>query len=335
VDVSQLDLSRQAGMLSEGLPAGTDTSSMIVGTLVGLDIAAGQVQVTVADSEPVWIPAAPFIYAPGAKVRLRRSPLNGSRLEFCEGPLVPESMVATGTVLEVTDDALTVRVLDDTYELPFASSTYDVDDKVLVLRHPSGFGVPQAVMGIAGLDRPATNPGGGAGNPGQAQQRQAIISPQDSGSFKTAQSRWDSWNLNTHGGAPSLWQGNAYGSGPMIGWAGYGDQVANLWASSIDRMWVDVIRADSSVSAARTAVLQGSPDGVRPAGTPGGVGDGVATGGLAPSQSARVELPASSYEAWRTGGIKGLRTVGGDYLALAGTNRGGAMVLVVQYTVVA
>jgi hypothetical protein len=322
-------------MTPVGVAPGSDVSSLTVGTITGLNIGAGQVQVTVAGSEPVWLPAAPFIYEPNAKVRVRRSALNGGRLEFCEGPLAPAAIVVTGTVAAITDETLTVDVLGADWELGYTSSTYDVGETVAVLRHPSGFGVPQWVLGIAGREQQAVNPGGGSGNPGQAQARQATISPQDSGSYKVSGGRWDSWNTNRYGGVRALWQGNQYGSGPMIGWAGYGDQVANLYASQITGMWVDVQRSDSSVSNPKVVVLQGSPDGARPGGAPGGAGDTAASPGLTPEGGARILLPASSYEAWRTGGIKGLRTVGGDYLALYGADRGGAMAITVQYVVVA
>jgi hypothetical protein len=335
VEASQIDLSRIAALIPEGVTRGSDLSVLTVGTVTGLDIPASRVQVTVSGSEPIWLPAAPFIYEPGAKVRLRRSALNGGRLEFCEGPIAPAAAVVTGKVTEITDETLTVDVLGAEWELGYTSSTYDLDETVAVLRHPTGFGVPQWVLGIAGKEQVATNPGGGAGNPGQAQARQATISPQDSGSYKVSGGRWDSWNTNRYGGVRALWQGNQYGSGPMIGWAGYGDQVANLYASQITSMWVDVQRSDSSVSNPKAVALQGSPDGARPGGAPGGAGDTAASPGLPPEGGARILLPASSYEAWRTGGIKGLRTAGGDYLALYGADRGGAMTLTVQYTVVA
>jgi len=335
MDVSQLDMNRLASLMPEGMKRGADASPMTIGVVIGLDIPAGQVQVTVAGSEPVWLPAAPFIYEAGAKVRLRRSPLDGGRLEYCEGPLTAAPMVVTGTVIAVNDETLTVDVLGGTIDLMFASSTYDVGDKVLVLRHPSGFGIAQAVIGLAGIEQNADTPGGGSGNPGQTQPRQATISPQDSGTFSARFGRWDAWAVYPrHGGAPSMWQGNGYGSGALWGWSGYGDQVTNLHATAITRMWLDVIRADASDSAARALTVQGSPDGVRPGGAPAGAGDTASTGPLPQGASQRIELPASMYDAWRTGGVRGLRTVGGDYMAAAGTNRGGAMTLTIQYEVV-
>jgi len=334
MDVSPIDLSRMAALIPEGVKPGSDVSPLQVGTVTGLDIPNGQVQVTVGGSDPVWLPAAPFIYMQGGRVRVRRAALDANRLEYCEGPLTVAPVVATGKVTAITDETLTVEVLGGAWELGYTSSTYDVGETVAVLRHPTGFGVPQWVLGIAGREVSAQDPGGGAGNPGVGELRQAVVGPQDSGSYRSSFGRWDTWNTNRYGGTPALWQGNGSGSGPMVGWAGYGDQVANLWAVSIQNIWVDVVRSDSSFPTAKAPVLQGSPDGVRPGGAPGGAGDAVGGAGLTPEQGTRIRLPDSTYEAWRTGGIKGLRTVGGDYMALYGSNRGGAMVLTIQYTVV-
>lgn len=322
-----------AALVPEGVKPGSDVSPLVVGTVLGLDIPGSSVQVTVAGSEPVWVPAAPFIYDAGVKVRVRRSALDGGRLEYCEGPLSVSPVVVTGTVTVIADETLTVDVLGASWDLGYTSSTYDVGETVAVLRHATGFGEPQWVLGIAGREQVAENPGTGTENPGVPQLRQATVSPQDSGSYRPSQGRWDTWNTNRYGGVRALWQGNAYGSGPMQGWAGYGDQVANLRAESIDHIWVDVQRSDSSVTSSRVAVLQGSPDGTRPGGSPGVTGATASSGGLAPQQGERVRLPDSTYEAWRTGGIKGLRVVGSDYLALYGADRGGAMTLTIQYRV--
>ena len=335
LDISSLDMARLAALIPEGVSPGADQSSLMVGTVTGLNIEAGQVQVVTAGSEPVWVPAAPFIYTDGALVRLRRSPIDGGRIEYCEGPITVAPMVVTGKVLEIGDETLLVDVLGAEWELGYTSSTYDVGETVAVLRHPTGFGVPQWVQGIAGREQVASNPGGGSANPGQVVARQAVISPQDSGAWRGSIGRWNQWNANRWGGARALWQGNQYGSGPMTGWAGYGDQVANLHAVQITGMWVTVIRADTTGTGPRSLVLQGSPEGSRPGGAPSGGGEAAGTQPLGVEQAQELALPASTYEGWRTGGFKGLRTVGGDYFSAYGADRGGAMALKVQYTVVA
>lgn len=329
--VSTLDLARMADQFPEGLTPGTDLSPMVLGTVTGLDIPSGLVQVAVAGSDPLWVPAAPFIYVQGGQVRVRRSPLHGGRPYFCDGPVAPGPSVTTGEVVSVDGDLVTVATLGGEFALPFVSSTYDVGSLVMVLRHPTGFGVPQVVLGLAGAKREAQDPGSGAENPPVVQARQAVFGPHDSGATRSG--RWGQWNAGRFGGEKALWQGNMYGSGPLVGWAGYGDQVVNLAASRITAMWVDVKRADTTGTGPRAVVLQGSPHGVRTPGEPDGNGDIAGSGPLALNQSERILLPGSTYEGWRTGGYKGLRTVGGDYFSGYGAGHPGAMVLTVQYEV--
>lgn len=336
MQVSQVDIAALTNLMPEGVKPGTDMSDFTVGTVLGMDVDAGMVQVTVAGSDPLWVPANPFIYSAGVRVRLRRSVLNGGRVVYCEAPLDISPSIVTGEVLEVADETLLVRVLGAEYELRFSSSTYEVGDVVMVQRHPTGFGVPEAVLGLSGIRQEAEDPGAGTTNPPQLLTKQQTVSPQDSGTWRAGYG-WDAWNRDAsqHGGRASLWQGNDYGSGQLTGWAGYGDQVANLHATRITKIWLDVIRADSSVTASRALTVQGSPNGSRPGAVPDGSGDTASTGALPRGGSQRIELPESTYEAWRTGGFKGLRTVGGQYMAAAGTNRGGGMALTVQYEVVA
>ena len=175
-------------------------------------------------------------------------------------------------------------------------------------------------------------------NPPQVVDRQAVILPQWSGSWRSSYNRWDSWNADRYGGRSTLWQGNSFGSGPMTGLVTYGDQIVALGALQITRMQVSVYRADSSSSAGRSAVLQPSPHGSQPAGAPASAGEGVGSPALAPGQGAQVDLAASVFEGFRTGAYKGLATVGSDYAGFSGTPdrapvRADGMALVVQYKV--
>jgi len=331
---SPIDQQRNARMLPTGLRPGADTRTLVAGVVAGLNIDAGQVQVVVEASDPVWVAAAPFIYQEGSRVRLRRSLQDGGRIEYCEGPIDDAPMFVTGRVTAVGPGGIHVTALGGEWVLkPFAAGTYDPGDDVWVIRHPSGFGRPEGVLGVAAEAAGGSDPGGGSANPGELVSRQATISPQHSGSWKSSSGRWDSWNPDRYGGVATLWQGNAYGSGPMVGWVGYGDQAVNLHAETIDLMTASVIRADSSVAAGKTAVLQGSPNGTRPGGAPSGGGATAATGPLTPGAGQTIQLPSSTYEAWRTGALKGLITVGGDYAGFYGYTRGDAFVITVQYKV--
>lgn len=336
---SFLDDLRLARSRTVGVPAGTDRGSTVTGTLMGLDVEARLAQVSVAGSDGAWVSAMPAIYPDGCSVLVARSPLDGGRLSRCLGPLQDGDVVVGGEVLAINSSVgtLTVRAMGGEYELPYNAAAYTVGALVYVRRDPQKFGTPVHVDGLQGnyvAPAPST-PGTGTPNPPQLASRQTLIQPQVSGSWRSSQGRWDNWNTGRYGGPSTLWQGNDYGSGPMTGWAGYGDQVANLGAQQITGIWATVVRADSSVSAGRAATLQGSPDGVRPGGGPAGSGDTVTSDPLTPGQGQSVQLPASTYEGWRTGAFKGIRLTGTDYAGFAGTSRADGMALMVQYTVLA
>lgn len=336
---SILDTGGLSDDLPEGVPRGADRGALSVGTLVGLDAERSLVQVSVGGSDAVWVPAMPAIYPAGARVRLLRSPLDGGRLTLCLGPLSPADLIVAGEVTAVNSSVgtLTVNTLDASHTLPYNAGTYAVGTKVHVLRDPQKFGAPVHVLGPQGNYNGANpgNPGDGSGNPGQVVNRQAVILPQWSGSWRAAYSRWDSWNTDRYGGRSTLWQGNAYGSGPMTGLAVYGDQIVNLGAVAITRIQVAVYRADSSVSSGKAAVLQPSPHGAPPGGAPAVGGATAGSPPLTPGQGAQVDLPSSVFEGFRVGAHKGIATVGGDYGGFSGTSRADGMALTIQYQVVA
>jgi hypothetical protein len=322
---------------AEGIRPGTDRGALVTATLVGLDTARRLAQVSLAGSDGVWVPASPAIYPPGGEVLVSRSPIDGGRLTQCVAPLVDADLIVAGQVVSINSSVgtLTVKTLGEDYELPYNAAAYTVGAPVYVRRDPQRFGTPIHVDGLQGnyvAPTPET-PGGGAPNDPKLETKQAFLQPQQSGSWRSSFGRWDNWNTDRYGGISTLWQGNDYGSGPMTGWAGFGDQVRNLSAQQIDGMWLNVVRADSSTSAGRAATVQGSPEGTRPSGAPNGSGDTASTGALTPGQAQSLQLPASTYDAWRTGGFKGIRLVGGDYGGFAGTSRADGMSLTIQYKV--
>lgn len=340
----ELDAYALAAPLPEGISPAADAGAMIVGILLGLDPVKGQAQVSIAGSPGLWVPAQPGIYTANGRVRLLRSPLDGGRVTLCVGPLTPGQVIAGGKVTAVNAGVgqLTVATLGGSFALPYQPGTYAVGTDVHVLRSGERYGQPVFVLGPSGsynAENPG-QPGGGSVNPGQLVDRQAIILPQWTGSWKSAQSRWDSWNLDRYGGRSTLWQGNGFGSGPMTGLAAYGDQIVALGAQAITRMLPTVYRADTSSSAGKVAVLQPSPHGGQPAGAPSGSGATAASAALAPGQGAQVDLPSSVFEGFRTGAYRGLITVGTDYAGFSGTPdrapvHADGMALVVQYKVIA
>ncbi|MCT1395678.1 hypothetical protein M4D51_08055 [Microbacterium sp. p3-SID338] len=339
-----LDAYELAAAIPDGLRPGSDSSALTTGKLLGLDPDRGLAQVSIAGSEGLWVPAQPAIYPPFGMVRLQRSALDGGRVTACIGPVSPGQMLVGGTVKAVNAAAglLTVITLGGSFDLPYPPGTYSVGAPVHVVRSASRYGLPEFVLGpLANYTPPAPEqPGSGSTNPGRLVDRQATILPQWSGSWRSAYSRWDSWNTDRYGGRSTLWQGSGAGSGQMIGLATYGDQVTALGAQQITRMLVSVYRADSSFSNPRAAVLQASPHGARPGGAPTGAGATVASPGLTPGQGAQVDLPGSVFESFRTGASRGLVLVGGDYAGFSGTPdrspvRADGMALVVQYKVLA
>lgn len=339
-----LDAYELAASLPEGLAPGSDPGALVTGVLLGLDPVAGTVQVSIAGSDPIWVPAVPTIYPGNGLVRLLRSPLDGGRVTVCLGPVGSGPLIAGGQVVSLNAGVglLTVATLGGEHSLPYAPGTYSAGTYVHVLRSEAKYGQPVFVLGPSGsynADNPG-QPGGGSGNPAQTVDRQAIILPQWSGSWRANYGRWDTWNTDRYGGRSTLWQGSGYGSGPMTGLAVYGDQIVNLGAVQITRILASVYRADSSDYAGKVAVLQPAADGGKPGGAPSVGGATAATPGLTPGGGVQVDLPGSVFEGFRTGAFKGLATVGGDYMGVSGTPErdpvhADGMALTVQYRVVA
>lgn len=326
------------GNLPDGLEPGSDRGPLLIGTVIGVDGDAKQVQVTVGASDPLWVPAAPDIYVVGAKVRLERSAIAGGRAFYCLGALDNQPEIVSGVVSAVNSGTgtLSVTCLGSSYTLPYVTGTYSVSTTVHVQRSLKQFGMPVLVLGPQGsfAGSGGTQDSGGSSNPGRTETRQATIRPQWSGSYR-AGNGWDRWNTDRYGGRSTLWQGNAFGSGNMTGLATFGDQIVNLGATAITSMVVAVTRADSSSSSGKAPRLQPSTDSSQPGGAPS-VGGSVVTGGsVTVNATTYVTLDSGDYAAFLAGTYKGIATVsGGDYGGFYGTARGDGFALTIQYTVV-
>lgn len=156
------------------------------------------------------------------------------------------------------------------------------------------------------------------------------IKPSASGTYRDA-GGWDRWNTGRYGGRTTLYQGSGHGSGPLKGWAGYGNKVKNLGAVEITKIVVLLRGAGLATAGSGPAVsLQGSPHGSRPGGKPSSSGS-TASGTPKRKGTAKVTLPSNTYEAWRTGGIAGLCTVGSGYEAVLGAGSADGMSLEITY----
>lgn len=157
-----------------------------------------------------------------------------------------------------------------------------------------------------------------------------VIKPSWSGTYRN-QGGWDRWNTGRYGGRSTLYQGNNYGSGPVKGLAVYGNRVQNLGAVEIISIKVLVRRAPTGGSGNVSVVVQGSPHGSKPGGSPSSSGATASAGVDYDKSTSKITLPASMREAFRTGDIKGLALVGSAYAGVYGTSRADGMALEIEY----
>lgn len=211
--------------------------------------------------------------------------------------------------------------------LPFVANNYTGITTVFVLRDPQRAGAGQLVIGPCGTQPadevpppppPAPDPSTPSGVTSTA-----VVRPTWSGTYRSIRGTWDRWNTDRYGGRSTLYQGDAYGSGPLTGLATYGDQVANLGALSIASISVGI----TVVTGSGTVTVQGSPSGSKPAGAPSSSGSTASRSGSGP-----LVLPTDVCEAFRTGGTKGLALVGTSYLGVRGTSLASGMALSITYT---
>ena len=223
-------------------------------------------------------------------------------------------------------DVATVTLDGATFSLPYLAGSYTGLPRAVWVTLDD-WGRPVLVLGPSGVadtsvPPPPPDPGGGGGGTAQVT---VSIGPQWSGSYRSSRGAWDRWNTDRYGGRSTLYQGNGYGSGPMVGLATYGDQLVNQGALSIDRVQV-ALRSVGLASGSPAVTVQGSPHGSQPGGSPTSSGDTASgMGGL-------VDLPPSVREGMRTGAVKGLATVGAAYSAVAGAGNGDGMSLTVTFT---
>lgn len=140
------------------------------------------------------------------------------------------------------------------------------------------------------------------------------IAPSDSGTYRVAAGAWDRWNTGRFGGARDVYQGNAYGSGDLIGWVGYGSRIVGLGAAEILSAKLSVKRQGWIGFGTASLTVQGSTAGTQPGGSPAGTGTGATatTGSVAVEKTTSASLSSTVCEALRTGSVKGFITTGSD-----------------------
>lgn len=303
---------------------GERTSSSVVASVRSVNAAARLVKVAMPGGSVLELAAMPGRYrvSDAVGVGLARVLLDEGRPVLVQGPLDPLDPVVPASMTASAATTATVSWAGGSYTLPYLAGSYGTLPRDVWISL-SDWGIPVLVHGPSAVAPPPPPPPPPDPGPAPTVQVVQAIAPQWSGSYRQIRSAWDRWNTDRYGGRSTLWQGDLFGSGPLVGYAAYGTQVANLGALSIDRIQVAIRNAGAgSGPATLISTLQNFP---APSGGPSGSG-ATATG------EGWVDLPPSVFEAWRTGVWGGLALVGGNYAAFAGAGNGDGMTLVVTYT---
>ena len=327
-DISPLNLK---GLLTKATAQGPgladDTALIVTGNVLELDPPAGRVRVSIRGGE-VWLPAVAGRYSSTSLARVLLDPTSERPVQVL-GPVQPRTPVELGGVTATSAGTITVNVAGTTVTIPAPLGTYTVDQSAWVLL--DDWGVPAVALGPSTTLAPGASGGGSGGGGGKTITATATIAVQTSGTYRSGYG-WNSWNGGRYGGLTNIYQGNAYGSGLLIGYGGYGQQIANLGALTIDEMILTARKNDTNGLSAQLAV-QATAAGTRPGGSPVAGPYGTASSGsIPPGGWGSIALPAGMREAFRTGAAKGLIAVGTQYGGFGGTATPGSFVLTVRYT---
>lgn len=328
IDISTLNLKGLVKQTTaQGPGIADDTALVVTGTVLEIDPAGGRARVAIRDGE-VWLPAIAGRYSLTSLARVLLDPTS-ARPVLVLGPVLPRNPTELGGVEATDAGTITVNVAGVVATVPAPLGTYSVGQSAWVLL--DDWGTPILALGPSTTLAPGGGGGGGGGGEPTLITATAAIAPQVSGTYRTGYG-WDSWNTTRYGGKSDAYQGNAFGSGLLIGFAGYGDQIANLGAVTIDEVILSARKNDTNgLSAALT--VQGTAAGSRPAGSPvAGPFGSASTGSIGPGNWGSVALPAGLCESLRTGAAKGLVAVGSQYGGFGGTATPGSFVLTVRYT---
>lgn len=219
----------------------------------------------------------------------------------------------------------TVSIDDgEAVSLRYVPDNYTGITTVFVLMDPTGSGAGQLVLGPCGTEDADTLPPPPPAPPAPGTpslvERTVVVRPTWSGTYRSIRSAWDRWNTGRYGGRSTLYQGDSFGSGPLVGLATYGNQIVALGAVSISA----IVATTPLATGGGTVTLQGAPHAFQPGGAP-------TPAGSTASGDGNVTLPADIREALRTGAAKSLATVGGNYRATYGTSRADGLALRITY----
>ena len=318
------------GLLARRAPQGPgvddDSALVTTGTVLDVDPDGRRVRVGIRGGD-VWLPAVAGRYASRAPARVMLDPTS-SRPVLVLGTVDPAAPVVPGIVTAIGDQQVTVEVAGVEVVVPSVAGSYVVDETAWVMlddwaRPVIALG-PSVEPAASGSDAPPAI--GGA-----VVTATATIGPQSSGTFRVDFGGWDRWNADRYGGASDIYQGSAYGSGTLRGFAGYGDQIKNLGAISIDEAILSARKTADGNTAALT--VRGTTHGSRPGGEPtDGSFELASSEPIGSGKTGEIALPAGLREALRTGAARGLVAVGSTYGGFGGTGTPGSFTLRIRYT---
>lgn len=326
-DTSSLNV---AGLLQKAVPQGPgvedDATLTTTADVYEVDPARARVRVAIRGGGDVWLPATAGRYTTSSLARVLLDPTSARPVRV-DGPVFPrDTAILCSVVSGPTSGKLTVYFDGANTVVPAMPGAYTVGQSAWVLL--SDWGKPILVLGPSTEPAPGAPPSTPGGGGTSTIVVNTAIGPQISGTFRSGYG-WDRWNTDRYGGASDVYQGNAYGSGALAGFAGFGDQVVNLGAISIDYMALVANKTADGNNA--TLVVQGSADGGRPAGAPSSSGD-TASASIGSGGQGLLIFTPTMREAFRTGALKGLVAIGSDYGGFGGTATPGSFVLSIQYT---
>ncbi|UUE19318.1 hypothetical protein [Microbacterium sp. J1-1] len=326
-DISPLNLK---GLIKQATAQGPgiadDTALVVTGEVLQVDAAGGRVRVSIRGGT-VWLPAIAARYSASSLARVLLDPTS-ARPVLIVGPVQPRLPAELGTVTATGGGSVTVSIGGATVTIPAPLGTYTVGQSAWLMLDT--WGTPVLAMGPSTTPAPDAPAGGGGGGGSDIVTATATISPQVTGTYRAGKG-WDQWNPDRYGlGKTPVYQGNAYGSGALVGFIGYGNQIVNLGALSITAITSTAKKGADGNSAA--LVVQGSASGTRPGGAPASTGETASTGSVASGGTGALALTAAMREAFRTGAAKGLAAIGSQYGGFAGAGVPPSFVLKVTYT---
>lgn len=329
MDISPLNLrGKLAAATARGPGVDDDSSLVVTGTVYEVDPAKGRVRVGIRGGI-VWLPAVADRYDADSLARVLLDP-TAARPILVLGAVAPRKPIELGAITATSAGTVTVTVRGVESTIPAPLGTYTIGQSAWV--QLDEWGTPVIAMAPSTTGAPGGGGGSTPGGGGGTIVATATVGPQVSGTWQPSVGRWNNWNANRYGGSTNIWQGSYSGSGTLLGFAGYGDQIANLGAVSIEEIILSARKNDTNgLSAALT--VQGTAHGAQPPGSPvAGAFTAASTPTIGPGGWGDLAFDSALREAFRTGTAKGLVAVGAQYGGFGGTATPGSFVLRIRYT---